>query len=187
MKSDISSLHEEMLLYCFKFLEVQSLIQLSRTCLLFNYLARHKDLWISLCLQHPLTSALITAADIQHDLNSGAIDPYNFFRLVMTKDINGLKTLLLLDQPRVFSLRMGCYDAINSNTFFHKTDPEYPHRLFLTEETGKKNILNAGKVKCWPRVKVLVNEDLLRELIEHHQIAYNGPIRHDQISVPGCH
>ena len=137
-----------------------------------SIIAQDNQLWLNHCFLNPQTSALINSLDIQEELTSCSINPYDFFRHVLNKNSVALQALLASESPRQFSLWFASYEQLHSPRLFSKPLPASPHNLFLTQEIGKKKTLNRNKVKDWVMVDVTDDGTMLKQLLEQHQLSY---------------
>ncbi|QDP73154.1 F-box protein [Legionella israelensis] len=165
------NLPDEIALYILRYLDIKSLLKVGLLNNKYYQLSQDQALWRVFCFKNPVVKAFIEAADIECALKKGDISAYQLFQSIYSKDITQLKKLLLPHGAKYFYLWRPCYEYKIPLTFFQKTLPDFPHDCFLTEPLAKEKTLNAGSVKKWVKVKVLIEQTDLSQLLAEQRLS----------------
>ncbi|MDR3501997.1 MAG: F-box protein [Legionella sp.] len=165
----MDSLPVEMIGHTLTFLDAKSLSTVSYLSHFFHTVATEQLQWIKLCCTEALCQPLLRAAMLEEELLNREIDAKSLYTSIQEGDIGQIKDLLFSkEQVREFALYAPFYERAIPQFFPRAVHPA--RKLYLTEDSAKKDTPNAVKVKHWLRVKVSVDRNSFDELYYSQQL-----------------
>lgn len=158
-----SYFQEDVLFLVIQYLDIEGWAKLCQAYGLYHAFSKTK--FKEFTHKNSAAKALVEAANIEDDLESGKIDINEFFISLTNNDFKTLNRLLLPEGSETRTLQLW-YPRYDTRRVLFSAEPLLQEHKYLSQDIGIARTPNHKKVKEWAQCTIRVNKKTLESLLE---------------------